>query len=388
MTHKVGDKVLSWVPPDEIEPNALQQIKTVASMPFIVGHVAVMPDVHWGRGAPIGTVLATSGAIMPAAVGVDIGCGMLAVRTTLDSSELPERKGHLRHAIERAVPMGIGKHSMHSKPHPLAETRIERLAAMAGERQYYPQWDRQVGTLGSGNHFFEIVADEEDRVWLFLHSGSRGAGNKIASFHIRKAKRLMERFFISLPDPDLSYLVSGTEDYHLYIKDLRWAQQFAWLNRETIMDIAFDALLDEVGRFELTEDRIHCYHNFTTSEKHWGRNVMITRKGAIRAREGDLGLIPGSMGTASFVVRGLGNPASFMSAPHGAGRAMGRKAAHNTFSLEDFDEQMQGVEARRSTDLIDELPGAYKDIHKVMEWSGDLVEIVHRFRPLVNAKGN
>ena len=392
--YKIGNNVLSWIPEEEIEEKALQQIKNLSSMPFIFHHVGVMPDCHFGRGATIGSVIPTRGAVIPAAVGVDIGCGMVAAKTNLTSDDLPEDLSDIRKAIERQIPLSVGKYNRRIKDE--TAVRVDWLEQFANSSPYRssvvyddisPNWRKQLGSLGSGNHFIEIVLDEQDRVWAFLHSGSRGIGNKIAQRHINVAKLKMEQYFIDLPDPDLAYLVEDTIEYKQYLADLTWAQLFAFKNREEMMYRVLKVLK---YRFPFMEelDRIECHHNFSQMENHFGHNVLISRKGAISAREGQLGLIPGSMGTRSYVVKGKGCKPSFNTAPHGAGRRLSRGQAFKTFTMEDFERDMEGIEVRHSKQFLDELPGAYKDIDHVMEQSKDLVEIVHTFRQVVNVKGD
>ena len=387
----IGPNVLSWLPAEQIEDSALRQIENLAGMPFIFRHVAVMPDCHFGMGATVGSVIPTHRAIIPAAVGVDIGCGMIAVKTPLQRADLPDDLSDIRKAVEHQVPLSAGHYNRSIKK--TAKPRIEQLAAKAAELErleFYDKiaknWRKQLGSLGSGNHFIEIVLDEDDYAWAFLHSGSRGIGNRIATHHIGIAKKLMEKWYINLPDPDLAYLVQDTPEFDEYIADLEWAQEFALLNREEMMERIIRILQYRCGDFEEVE-RIQCHHNFTKREHHFGQNILVSRKGAIEAREGQLGLIPGSMGTRSYVVRGKGNAASFNTAPHGAGRRMSRSQARQTFTMDDFDRDMVGIEVNRSEAFLDELPGAYKDVDLVMEQSSDLVEIVHTFRQILNVKG-
>lgn len=366
-------------------------------MPFIHGHVAAMPDCHLGRGATVGSVIATKGAIIPAAVGVDKGCGMIAVLTTFTASHLPDNLKETREGIERRIPLGAGAHNRDLQPS--AERRYRLLTEhprYVKDRNYTEltrKWHLQLGSLGSGNHFVEICLDETDRVWAVLHSGSRGIGNKLAQIHIDKAKDLMKQMFISLPDRDLAYLVEGTPEFEAYINDLLWAQEYALLNREEMMDRVMTELsylfFKENGhQSEIELTRINCHHNFAQRESHGGVNVWVTRKGAIQMRKGQLGVIPGSMGTRSYIVEGLENAASFHSAPHGAGRRFSRTEARKRFSMDDFDKAMVGIEHRRDKALIDELPGAYKDIDEVMENAKDLVSIKHELRQVLNVKGN
>ena len=392
MPVQIGKNALSWVPEDQIEPQALAQIRNTASMPFIFGHVAVMPDCHFGLGATVGSCIPTKRAIIPAAVGVDIGCGMIAVKTPLTWADLPWQLSGIREHIEQHVPLSAGKYNqgVTESAAPRA-AQLEAMAEETGRLDFYEQrdrnWRRQIGSLGSGNHFIEVVLDENDRVWTFLHSGSRGIGNKVADFHIKTAKKLMERYFIQLPDKDLAYLVQDTQEFRDYLTDLQWCQEFARLNRHEMTDRALDALASRTGPFT-EQERIECHHNFTQWENHRGENILVSRKGAIEAKEGQMGLIPGSMGTRSYAVRGLGNRASFNTAPHGAGRRMSRGQARRTFTMEDFDREMAGVEVRRWDAFLDEMPGAYKDVDLVMEQSRDLVETVHTFRQIVNVKGD
>ena len=396
--YQINKTAISWLPPEQIEPAAMQQIVKLASMPFIYKHVAVMPDCHVGMGATVGSCIPTDGAIIPAAVGVDIGCGMVAVRTPLSRDDLPADLSGIREGIERRIPLSAGKYNRNVSS--TAKARVATLENEAGERlglykkiSGRADWRLQLGSLGSGNHFIEITVDESGGVWAFLHSGSRGIGNKIAMQHIRTAQRLMKRESVRLPDRDLAYLSEGTEEFDDYIRDLRWAQDFALLNREEMMDRVMTELSYTVYREgghedELELERIQCHHNFTQKERHYGKDVWVSRKGAIQAKEGQMGLIPGSMGTASYVVRGLGSVDAFETAPHGAGRRFSRSQARKRFTMDDFDRDMQGIEVRRSKEFIDELPGAYKDIDTVMEQSKDLVEIVHTFRQIVNVKGD
>ena len=389
---RMGEKTLTWAPPDQIQPEAREQISKLASMPFIHRHVAVMPDCHLGLGATVGCCIPTRNAIIPAAVGVDIGCGMIAVRTPFTWADLPYNLSGIREQIENSIPLSAGKYNQHiSETAAERVTELENLATVTGRLDFYdqadPNWRRQLGSLGSGNHFIEVALDENDRVWTFLHSGSRGIGNKVANHHIKTAKTLNKKWFIDLPDPDLAYLVQDTREFDDYITDLAWCQLFALYNRAEMTDRCKDALASRMGPF-LEQERIECHHNFTQWENHQGVNVLVSRKGAIQAKHGQLGLIPGSMGTQSYVVRGLGNKASFNTAPHGAGRAMSRRQARNSFDMNDFDREMQGIEVRRSQAFLDELPGAYKDIDLVMAQSSDLVETVHTLRQAVNVKGD
>ena len=363
-----------------------------SEMPFIFPHVALMPDAHLGKGCAVGAVLPTLGAIMTAAVGVDIGCGMIAVRTQFRAHELPVERKPLREAIEAVVPVSAGKYNPGvTREH--TRTRIQELEQRADNAKFDPatyaaNWPLQLGTLGSGNHFIEVSLDEEDGVWLFLHSGSRGVGNKIAMHHIKVAQELCRKWWINLPDPDLAYLVEGTDEFWAYIRELRWAQHFALLNREEMMDRVVSCFEAWVGADVVESERINCHHNYTVQEKHFGKNVWLSRKGAIDAGKGVPGLIPGSMGTRSYVVEGKGNPLALNSSPHGAGREYGRRHAQRTFTYDQLVKSMEGIEWSGSKEFIDEIPNAYKDIDVVMKDADDLVEIRHTLRQIVNVKGD
>jgi len=350
-----------------------------------------MPDAHLGKGSTVGSVIPTQGAIMPAAIGVDIGCGMMAIKTNktvrdLDGVNLKA----LRESIESAIPLSAFKHNQTVKPDALdaAEELLDAaLDAGFNPSDYASNWTYQLGSLGSGNHFIEITVDEENSIWLFLHSGSRGIGNKIATHHIAVAQMYAVKNFITLVDPDLAYLVEGTVEFDRYIAEMTWAQKFAFKNREVMMNRVKKAFKHHVGDFEIIEE-INCHHNFTQPENHWGKNLWITRKGAISANEGQMGLIPGSMGTASYVVEGLGNKLSFCTAPHGAGREYSRNEARKVFTKESLDEMMRGIEWSHSDAFIDEHPNAYKDIDVVMEDAKDLVKIRHVLHQIINVKGD
>ena len=392
MPYEINDRAVSWAPPESIEPEAIAQIKQTAQMPFIHKYVAIMPDCHYGLGATVGSCIPTVGAIIPAAVGVDIGCGMTAVQTNYNKSDLPEDLTPLRESIESRVPRSAGGYN--SKVKWGAEEKVAAVTdLMRDDRQsglienLDRRWPLQMGTLGSGNHFIEVVLDEADSVWAFLHSGSRGVGNKLARHHIKAAKKLTEKKGVDLPNRDLAYLEQGTDEFDAYIEDLMWAQAFAHHNRAEMMDRVISAIGYHLGPVDKLQ-RIDCHHNYTNLETHDGVDVLVSRKGAISAHEGQYGLIPGSMGTRSYVVRGKGNPDSFYSAPHGAGRRMSRRQAKQSFTMEDFDRSMEGISVRRDKAFLDELPGAYKDIDDVMEQSRDLVDIIHEFRQVVSVKGN
>ena len=387
---KLSARLISWA--SLIDDKTLDQARTSARMPFIYPHIALMPDAHLGKGATVGSVIPTLGAIMPAAVGVDIGCGMIAVRTQFELSQLASRDlAPLREAIERAIPLSAGHDNR--KVVATAEPRIAELeekAAASGfdPASYVGHWRLQLGSLGSGNHFIEVSVDELDRVWMFLHSGSRGIGNKIATHHITVAQRLAKQWWIDLPDPDLAYLVEGTPEFARYIRELQWAQHFALLNREEMMDRVARQLGEFLGEHVVEYERINCHHNFTQPERHFGKEVWVSRKGAIQADAGRPGLIPGSMGTASYVVEGRGNLVSLNSSPHGAGREYSRSAARRTFSHDQLRAAMAGIEFRDTDAFIDEIPQAYKPIDRVMADAADLVEVRHTLRQLVNVKGD
>lgn len=376
--------VLSWA--TDIDPKALEQAERSAALPFLAGHLALMPDAHWGMGATIGSVIPTLGAIVPAAVGVDIGCGMIAVETSLTSHDLPDNLDRVLDEIEQRIPAGVGQGHESFK----VGKRLHKLGPWLAPIEVKEHTAaRQMGTLGSGNHFVEVSLDEVDKVWVVLHSGSRGIGNKLARYWIDVAKHLMEVMFVQLEDSDLAYLPENTPEFDGYIQDLLWAQRYALANRETMMDAALKALQQDVLVDIIEMQRINCHHNYTAKEHHNGRNVWVTRKGAIRAREGDLGVIPDSMGTDSFIVEGLGNPASYNSAPHGAGRAMSRGQARRTLDLETFQSSMAGKswKQKQAEALIDEDPRAYKDIHAVMRHSADLARPIHHLTQVLNYKG-
>jgi tRNA-splicing ligase RtcB len=386
---KITARLFSWA--SLLEEKTEQQARTTSTMPFIHPHLALMPDAHLGLGATVGSVIPTLGAVMPAAVGVDIGCGMIAVRTQFTAADLPADRKPLREQIERAVPTSAGAYNR--KVVATAEPRVAELEALAAEAGFDPAsyartWQLQLGTLGSGNHFIEVSLDETDAVWLFLHSGSRGVGNKIAQAHIKVAQAAMERWWITLPDPDLAYLVEGTAEFDRYIAELGWAQRFALLNREEMMDRVVRQFADWVGSPVEEQERINCHHNFTQRERHFGKDVWLSRKGAISARAGQAGLIPGSMGTASYVVEGKGNPVALESSPHGAGRAYSRSAARKKFTHDELRTAMEGIEYRDTDAFLDEIPAAYKPIDQVMADAAELVTIRHTLRQIVNVKGD
>ncbi|GAB3359014.1 RtcB family protein [Modestobacter lapidis] len=384
---EINGRLLNWA--SILEPTTREQAERTAAMPFIHPHLALMPDAHLGKGATVGSVIPTEGAIIPAAVGVDIGCGMMAVRTQFSADDLGGPLDVLHGQIARAVPLSAGRYNKSVRDS--AAPRVEELRAMPGVDQadgVAGSWPLQLGSLGSGNHFIEVSLDEADRVWLFLHSGSRGVGNKLASVHIRRAQEWCRAQGIELADRDLAYLPEGTPEFDAYIEALRWAQRFAWLNREEMMD----RVVDQLSRFLKTGverlEQVQCHHNYTEREEHYGREVWLSRKGAISARKGQWGLIPGSMGTASYVVVGKGNVPALMSSPHGAGRNHSRTAARRLFTRADLDQRMTGIAWGRSNAFLDEHPDAYKDIDVVMSDAADLVEVRHTLRQIVNVKGD
>jgi len=386
----LSKKLMSWA--SILDDGTREQAERTATLPFIFPHLALMPDAHLGKGATVGSVIPTLGAIIPAAVGVDIGCGMIAVRTQLNAADAAARGdlAALRAAIEGAIPLSAGKYNTSVYD---AETsgRVEVLEQHEGAdsaEKIAPNWRLQLGSLGSGNHFIEVSLDEQDRVWLFLHSGSRGVGNKLAQRHIKIAQALARKWWIALPDPDLAYLVEGTDEFWAYLRDLRWAQHFALLNREEMMHRVIGCLGAWIGEPVQPQEEIQCHHNYSARETHFGREVWLSRKGAIDASEGKPGLIPGSMGTASYVVTGKGNRLALNSAPHGAGRRYSRSAARKKFTRGQLDAAMQGIEWRRTDAFLDEIPGAYKPVDVVLEDARDLIEVRHTLSQIVNVKGD
>jgi tRNA-splicing ligase RtcB len=397
-----GVPIKAWTRGVAIEDAAKRQLQNVARLPIVFRHVAVMPDVHFGIGATVGSVVPTQRAIIPAAVGVDIGCGMMAVETTLVASQLPDSLKALRTAIERAVPHGRtanggrgDRGAWHNIPAATGEVWNELAPAYAALVAKHKKIGggndvNHLGTLGTGNHFIEVCLDERDHVWFMLHSGSRGVGNRIGTYFIELAKRDMKQHVKDLPDKDLAYLEEGTEHFADYVEAVSWAQGFARVNRELMMRAVIAAARDEqlgLPAFSLGELAVNCHHNYVELEHHFGKDVYVTRKGAVRARLGDLGIIPGSMGARSFIVRGKGERESFCSCSHGAGRAMSRGQAKRQFSLEDHAKATEGIECRKDADVIDETPMAYKPIDQVMAAQSDLVEVVHELRQVVCVKG-
>ena len=396
-----GAPIKAWTVGVPFEDEAKQQLRNLAGLPFIHKWVAAMPDVHRGFGATVGSVVATAGAVIPAAVGVDIGCGMIAVRTSLRAEQLPDSLVRVRSTLERTVPHGRTANGGPNDKGAWRDAPVTHQEAWARLKpgydailEKYPRLGRgpdlgHLGTLGTGNHFIELCLDEVDQVWVMLHSGSRGVGNRIGSQFIELAKEDMRRFFIHLPDKDLAYLPEGTEHFEDYLRAVSWAQDYAATNRELMMRSVVHALhaLPELPAFTLLEGAVNCHHNYVSREHHYGQNVLVTRKGAVRAREGDLGIIPGSMGARSYIVRGKGNPEAFHSCSHGAGRVMSREAAKRHFTLEDHAKATAGIECRKDADVIDETPGAYKSIDAVMQAQAGLVDIVHTLRQVVCVKG-
>ena len=373
---------------DVVESSAIDQLVNTANLPFVFRHVSAMPDVHLGKGATVGSVIATKDAICPAAVGVDIGCGMMAVKTQLDYRVVQDKVSEIRHSIERSVPVG----------RECNRTITPSVEGWAGWEYWKDKVDdglvrksvTQLGSLGGGNHFIEICLDTENAVWVMLHSGSRNIGKTLADKHINIAKGLMKKMFISLPDPDLAYLALTTPEFKAYVADLQWCQGYAMRNREEMMvrvlkDLSH-SVFGEDGKVEKLME-VNCHHNYVSWENHFGENVMVTRKGAVRARLGDMGIIPGSMGTRSYIVRGLGNEESFHSCSHGAGRRMSRSEAKRRFTVEDLEKQTAGVECRKDAGVLDEIPGSYKDIDEVMANQSDLVEVVAQIKQIMCVKG-
>ena len=381
---------------NDLEAAARQQLENVSRLPIVHGHIAAMPDVHAGIGATVGSVIPTKGAIVPAAVGVDIGCGMNAVRLSLAARDLPDSLGRIRSAIESAVPVGFDMHGGVNAERAAAvkalERRLDRIvkrspAIATMQRNFDETWARQLGTLGGGNHFIEICLDESQHAWVMLHSGSRGIGNAIGRHFIERARREMERHDMRLPDRDLAWLAEGSPVFDHYVEAVHWAQDYAMENRRQMMRAVLGALRAHVPPFREMGEAINCHHNYVARERHFGEDVLVTRKGAIRAGAGDMGIIPGSMGARSYIVRGKGDPDSLCSCAHGAGRRMSRTEAKRRFSAADVQLQTEGVECRKDAGVIDEIPGAYKPIDEVMANQSELVEVVHTLKQVVCVKG-
>jgi tRNA-splicing ligase RtcB (3'-phosphate/5'-hydroxy nucleic acid ligase) len=402
ITERGAKPIKAWVEGVQLEAEAQDQLVNVAKLPIVFKWVAAMPDVHWGLGATVGSVVPTIGAIIPAAVGVDIGCGMCAVKTSLKADQLPDNLKGIRSSIERGVPHGRtdrggrGDRGAWTNPPERNETAFKTLDA--GYRKLtdkHPGLSRnahpinQLGTLGTGNHFIEVCLDEDQHVWFMLHSGSRGVGNRIGTHFIELAKRDMRKHNRNLPDENLAYLTEGAEHFDDYVEAVGWAQDYARLNRACMMAAVIQAVRDtpHVPEFKAELLAVNCHHNYVAKETHYGEEVFVTRKGAVRAGKGELGIIPGSMGARSYIVRGKGHEESFCSCSHGAGRAMSRTQAKKRFSIKDHIAATEGVECRKDKDVIDETPGAYKDIDAVMEAQKDLVEVVHTLKQIVCVKG-
>ena len=397
--HQAGSApIKAWTRNVPFEEAAKQQLQNIAKMPFIHKWVAAMPDVHLGKGATIGSVIPTIGAVIPAAVGVDLGCGMMAAKTTLKASDLPDSLALMRSAIEQAVPHGMSlggrdKGSWGDIPADVLQKWLglsETFKILCEKHPWLEKTNniKQLGTLGTGNHFIEICLDEADHVWVMLHSGSRGVGNKIGSHFIAQAKKDMERWFINLPDKDLAYIPEGSEHFSNYVEAVGWAQDFAQANREVMMARTLQAMREILPMpFSADVEAVNCHHNYIRKEQHFGKDVWVTRKGAVSARKGEMGIIPGSMGAKSYIVRGLGNEDSFCSCSHGAGRVMSRAEAKRRISLEEHSKAVAGVECRKDEDVIDETPAAYKPIEVVMQAQDDLVEIMHTLKQVLCVKG-
>ncbi|OON59069.1 RNA-splicing ligase RtcB [Massilia sp. KIM] len=398
-----GRPVRMWTEGVPVEEAARQQLANTARMPFIYHHIAVMPDVHLGKGSTIGSVIPTLGAVIPAAVGVDIGCGMMAAKTTLTANDLPDNLSRLRSAIERAVPHGMSPKTRGHRGRDVGSWEAPPASVDTAWMKLKDEFDRicqkapslrntnnyrHLGTLGSGNHFVEVCLDEVGFVWFMLHSGSRGVGNAIGTHFIELAKKDMRSHLANLPDQDLAYLSEGTQHYDDYVEAVSWAQKFARMNREVMMQNLIAAVRTVITKpFETHVEAVNCHHNYVQKERHFGKDVLVTRKGAVSAREGELGIIPGSMGAKSFIVRGKGNPESFHSCSHGAGRTMSRTEAKRRFTVADQERATEGVECRKDANVIDEIPMAYKDIDAVMHAQRDLVEVVHTLKQVVCVKG-
>ncbi len=395
-----GGAIKAWIEGVCIEDKARAQLENIASLPIVHGWVAAMPDVHLGKGATVGSVIPTLGAVIPAAVGVDIGCGMIARRTSLTANDLPDSLRGLRTAIEAAVPhgrTGSGRRGDRGAWGTVPEPNYKVWDANLRERfvticEKHPKVQKSnhvvhLGTLGTGNHFIEVCLDQDDRVWVMLHSGSRGVGNRIGSYFIELAKKDMGVHLHDLPDRDLAYLTEGTRHFDDYVEAVGWAQDFARTNRALMMQAVLRAMHEIFGEFSSEEEAVNCHHNYVSYEHHYGEDVYVTRKGAVSAKKGELGIIPGSMGTRSYIVRGKGAAESFHSCSHGAGRVMSRTAARKRFTVADHIRQTEGVECRKDRDVIDEIPAAYKDIDAVMAAQEDLVEVVHTLKQVVCVKG-
>ena len=380
---------------NDIDQDSIEQLTKMAQLQFIHSHIAVMPDVHVGKGATVGSVIPTKHAIIPAAVGVDIGCGMNAIRLNLKSSQLPDNLSSLRHAIERKVPVGFDLHKQVKAKASTLTPLDKRLQPIISKhpglvrmlRKFDMTWQKQLGTLGGGNHFIELCLDENQDVWIMLHSGSRGLGNVIGTYFIELAKKEAQHRFGHVPDKDLSYFAEGSTSFDDYVEAVEWAQAYAYENRREMMRLILEAIRPLLPSFQLTKEAINCHHNYVSQEQHDGENLLITRNGAIRAGKDELGIIPGSMGARSYIVRGKGHPDSFCSCSHGAGRKMSRNKAKHLFNQQDLIQQTQGIECRKDAGVIDEIPAAYKDIDQVMAHQSDLIEVVHTLKQVLCIKG-
>ncbi|MFW2074130.1 RtcB family protein [Acinetobacter gerneri] len=379
----------------DIDEESLTQLRKMSQLQFIHSHIAVMPDVHLGKGATVGSVIPTKNAIIPAAVGVDIGCGMNALRLSLKASQLPDNLSALRNAIERKVPVGFEMHKQIKSKASTLSPLDKKLQVITDKhpalrrmlRSFDSTWQKQLGTLGGGNHFIELCLDENQDVWVMLHSGSRGLGNVIGTYFIERAKKEAQSRFGHVPDKDLSYFAEGSANFDDYVEAVEWAQEYAFENRREMMRLILEAIRPLLPRFQMTKEAINCHHNYVQQEIHFGENVFVTRKGAIRAGLDEYGIIPGSMGAQSFIVKGKGNPDSFCSCSHGAGRKMSRTKAKHMFNQQDLIQQTQGIECRKDKAVVDEIPSAYKDIHEVMANQDDLIEVVHTLKQVLCIKG-
>lgn len=380
---------------DDVEPSAMEQLYHMSQLPIVYHHIAAMADVHMGKGATVGSVFPTHKAIIPAAVGVDIGCGMNALRLSIKAKDLPDNLRAIRLAIEAVIPVGFNMHSHDRARRSTIRALSVGLDRIIGkhrkiyslQKRPYQTWVRQIGTLGGGNHFIELCLDENDDVWIMLHSGSRGIGNAIGKYFINLAKKDMGQHLVNLPEKDLAYFSEGAQHFEDYVEAVHWAQDYALANRKEMMYLIIEALRKKLPKFGITKEAINCHHNYVNRETHFGERVFVTRKGAISAREGELGIIPGSMGTKSYIVRGKGNTESYCSCSHGAGRRMSRSAAKRQYDERDVERLTQGVECRKDKGIIDEIPAAYKDIDTVMENQSDLVEVVHTLKQIICIKG-
>lgn len=379
----------------DVDEESLDQLRKMAQLNFIHSHIAVMPDVHLGKGATVGSVIPTKNAIIPAAVGVDIGCGMNAIRLSLKAHQLPDNLSALRNAIERKVPVGFEQHKQVKAKASTLSPLDKRLKQITDKhpalrrmlRQFDATWQKQLGTLGGGNHFIELCIDENNDVWVMLHSGSRGLGNVIGTYFIERAKKEAQSRFGHVPDKDLSYFAEGSANFDDYVEAVAWAQDYAYDNRREMMRLILEAMRPLLPSFQMTKEAINCHHNYVEKEHHFGEDVYVTRKGAIRAGLDEYGIIPGSMGAKSYIVKGKGNPDSFCSCSHGAGRKMSRSKAKLLFNQQDLIAQTQGIECRKDKGVVDEIPSAYKDIDEVMANQSDLIEVVHTLKQVMCIKG-